>query len=108
MEIPEGFVKLVRADAVNEGQPVTAFAGIKRFVVYRVDESIHCTQNLCPHAGAHLGRGELRGNVIICPRHQWGFDITTGECLTDGTYDIRVYPTHLADDGYVYAKVATE
>jgi nitrite reductase/ring-hydroxylating ferredoxin subunit len=107
MEIPEGFVKLVKADTVVEGQPLITFVGIKRVAVYRVDDTIHCTQNLCPHAGAHLGRGELRGTVIVCPRHQWGFDIATGECLTDGTYDIQVFPTRLGEDGYIYAEVTS-
>jgi len=35
----------------------------------------------CPHAGAPLRFGKLRGGELTCTRHGWTFDVSTGEAL---------------------------
>jgi nitrite reductase (NADH) small subunit len=36
--------------------------------------------NLCPHQGASMGLGEIKGEEIICPLHQYRFNIKDGSC----------------------------
>lgn len=33
----------------------------------------------CPHLGAHLGRGHIEGESVVCPFHAWKFD-AEGAC----------------------------
>jgi nitrite reductase/ring-hydroxylating ferredoxin subunit len=39
--------------------------------------------DLCPHRGAFISSGPVDGPVLTCPWHEWSFNITTGECLTN-------------------------
>jgi len=50
--------------------------------VYNVAGEYYATENLCPHRGAPLSDGDLRGHIIECGWHGWQFDVRTGECLT--------------------------
>jgi 3-phenylpropionate/trans-cinnamate dioxygenase ferredoxin subunit len=65
-ELQEGSMKLVRV----EGLPVLL---IKQFgEIYAID-------NRCPHMGCMFSGGTLDGSVIVCPCHDWRFDLKTGE-----------------------------
>jgi len=40
----------------------------------------------CPHQGADLSQGHLEGALLVCPRHQWKFDIkNNGKCIYNET-----------------------
>jgi nitrite reductase/ring-hydroxylating ferredoxin subunit len=69
-QVPPGCVKEVVVDG-------------RRFALYNVDGRVYASSNRCPHAGAPLSMGFLEGAEVTCPLHMWGFDVTTGECLTD-------------------------
>ena len=36
----------------------------------------------CPHEGAQLSFGERTGDVLVCARHLWEFDVRTGEHIS--------------------------
>lgn len=55
----------------------------ERIALYNVAGTIYASSNRCPHAGAPLSMGFLEGGEVTCPLHMWGFDVRTGECLTD-------------------------
>ena len=69
-ELHEGSMKLVKV----EGLPVLL---IKQFgQIYAID-------NRCPHMGCMFSGGTLDGSVIVCPCHDWRFDLKTGEYAED-------------------------
>ena len=69
-ELQEGSMKLVKV----EGLPVLL---IKQFgQIYAID-------NRCPHMGCMFSGGTLDGSVIVCPCHDWRFDLKTGEYEED-------------------------
>lgn len=35
----------------------------------------------CPHKGAYLHKGWFNGNNIVCPRHNYEFDICSGKLV---------------------------
>ncbi|MEM2761140.1 MAG: Rieske 2Fe-2S domain-containing protein [Nitrososphaerales archaeon] len=35
----------------------------------------------CPHRGAYLHRGSFNDNNIVCPRHHYEFDLTSGKLV---------------------------
>ncbi|MCX7117749.1 MAG: Rieske 2Fe-2S domain-containing protein [Legionellales bacterium] len=40
----------------------------------------------CPHQGADLSQGHFEGNSLVCPRHQWHFDLdSAGKCQHNDT-----------------------
>lgn len=69
-ELQEGSMKLVKV----EGLPVLL---IKQFgQIYAID-------NRCPHMGCMFSGGTLDSSVIVCPCHDWRFDLKTGEYEED-------------------------
>jgi len=104
MEIEPNFVKVCNVDDVPEGQGKIVHAGTKKLALFRVKGEFFCIQNFCPHAGGFLGLGPLEGYVVRCPRHAWGFDITTGACKTNARYEVTTYLVKV-EDGSVFVAV---
>jgi len=67
-------------------------------VIQRSDGSFHAIEAACKHQGADLTTGEMHGNVIICPRHQWMYDLESGECLNHDSPPLRKYGVLVEDD----------
>lgn len=65
-ELQEGSMKLVTV----EGTPV---------LLVKVHGKIFAIDNRCPHMRCGFSGGSLDGYVIICPCHDWRFDLRTGE-----------------------------
>ncbi len=65
-ELHEGSMKLVDV----EGSPV---------LLIKVSGQIFAIDNRCPHMSCGFSGGSLDGYVIICPCHDWHFDLRTGE-----------------------------
>ena len=38
----------------------------------------------CPHQGTDIPQSALAGATLTCPKHQWTFDIHTGDCIRVG------------------------
>jgi UDP-MurNAc hydroxylase len=47
-------------------------------------------QRYCPHAGEDLSYAEITDGLIICPRHHWTWDLSTGECVKGGSLKLAV------------------
>ena len=74
--------------------------------IFNVDGDLFAIRNVCPHQGAELCLGTVRGTmlpsapyeyryghegrVLRCPWHGWEFDLRTGKKLFDVTERARV------------------
>jgi len=77
-------VKYKRAKRITlpNGEPIAIFHTANGFIAVR---------DKCPHAGASLHDGLVRGNQLMCVWHGWKFDLTTGKCLTEESR-LTLYP----------------
>jgi UDP-MurNAc hydroxylase len=49
-------------------------------------------QRYCPHAGADLSCATIQDGKLICPRHQWVFDLRSqGKCVVGGNMPLKVH-----------------
>ena len=51
--------------------------------VFNVEGELFALANECPHAGASLAHGELRGDTIACRIHHWRFRVCDGKYLDE-------------------------
>lgn len=58
--------------------------------IVNIDGEYYAIDNFCPHRGAPLSDGVVRGHLIECGWHGWQFDLRSGECLTV-TERLRTY-----------------
>ena len=57
----------------------------------------YALNNRCPHRGGQLGDGTLVGSDLICPLHQWDFDVRTGISRYDTQDRVETYPVTVKD-----------
>lgn len=80
----------------DEGEVKEMKAGRRKFCVARVDGEIRVLDNLCPHKDAPLGEGFVEKGRLVCPWHEWAFDLETGE-QHKGKARVRVFPASVED-----------
>ena len=51
----------------------------KKVALCNVDGTVYAIADSCPHMGASLSSGRLRGDTVICPRHGSVFELATGK-----------------------------
>jgi nitrite reductase/ring-hydroxylating ferredoxin subunit len=76
----------------------------RRVAVFPVEGGFHVVDALCPHGGAPLAGGRIRGGRVHCPWHWYAFDLGTGACRTAAQYRLGVHPV-VERDGRWYADV---
>ena len=58
------------------------------------DGNLHAFQNRCIHKQRELAKGVVLNGRLVCPGHQWAFELGTGWEATKGecqpTYAVRI------------------
>jgi len=75
--------KLVKIDEIKEGVSRFDYGGRACFV-NRVAESYQVFDSRCPHQGTDIPLHALEGTLLTCPKHQWKFNVQSGECVDEG------------------------
>lgn len=89
-ELSEDSVKLVDV----EGTPV---------LLVKVHGEIFAFDNRCPHMSCGFSGGVLEGDVIICPCHEWRFNLKTGECENEPAYQLVKFVSKV-ESGKIWVK----
>jgi nitrite reductase/ring-hydroxylating ferredoxin subunit len=78
------------------GEPVALFV---------VGEQVYALQDTCIHKQRSLSQGTMLNGRVVCPGHQWTFDVETGyveeQDQCQPSYDVRI------EDGHVYVSTAS-
>jgi len=76
----------------------------RRIAIAKRFGKIYAIDNDCPHVGGYLGRGTFYGNSVVCPLHQWTFDLATGKA-TKGIAEegVAVYEVKV-ENGKIFVK----
>jgi nitrite reductase (NADH) small subunit len=90
-ELPPGTVKEVELGGEN-------------YAICNLEGSLHCLEGICPHAGGPLGQGTLNGNNLVCPLHEYEFDLRTGLNDMDEDLQVKTFPVHV-QNGDVFVEV---
>lgn len=61
-------------------------------ILAQEDGQVFLFASICPHQEQSLETGDIADGVIFCPRHQYGFDLTTGENLQDLCGKLATFP----------------
>ena len=80
------------------GVPIAVFRGRQG--------QVYATQAECPHRAGPLVDGLLGGESLICPLHNFRFNVATGEPLGNDCPALRTYPASLNEAGKVLVEVS--
>ena len=63
--------------------------------IYRCGDDCRVYDSRCPHQVTNIPHLALSGMRLTCPKHQWAFDVATGECVDKGTRPLRQFDSRL-------------
>jgi nitrite reductase (NADH) small subunit len=90
---------------IPKGEGRTFRVGSHRFAVFHSREGrAFATQAECPHKGGPLADGLVGGTTLICPLHEWSFDLRSGMAI-NGTCGLRTYPVTHGPDGDLFLEM---
>lgn len=66
--------------------------------VYRSGDEYRVYDSRCPHQVTNIPRLALDGMCLTCPKHQWVFDVSTGECVAKGNRPLNRFESRIEAD----------
>jgi nitrite reductase/ring-hydroxylating ferredoxin subunit len=73
----------------------------KRICLAQHNENFYAVQDRCSHNGESLSKGVINfKGEIVCPWHNYRFDLLTGEARDSSSPDLEVFPIKTDDTGF--------
>lgn len=89
--------EVIQSDKIANGV-MRIICDDRELFIYRKQKIIKVYDSHCPHQVTNIPELALSKNIITCPKHQWKFDITTGECIEKGNRPLRQYEIKIEKD----------
>ena len=92
--------RVARLAEIREDEIYPANVDGVDLIVLRHSGGVAAYVDACPHEGAQLSFGERQGDVLVCAKHLWEFDLRTGERISRvrrPQHDLRKAPARIVD-----------
>lgn len=91
----EEWVTVAKTGDVSDGEMIEVDLEGKPIAIANVEGTFFAIAGECPHQGGPIAEGELDGEVVTCPWHNFRFDFKTGRTLDPpigncAKYEVRV------------------
>jgi nitrite reductase (NADH) small subunit len=78
----------------------------RQIAVFRLrDGSLRALAAVCPHRGGPLADGLTDGQVVVCPLHNFTYDLQTGSEVANGGDAVSAYPVHADASGTIHLRI---
>lgn len=108
MDIPEFSPELIQAKPqwrdvmaaaeIADGEVKRVECATRTVFVYRTGEDFKVYDSHCPHQVTNIPHLALDGLTLTCPKHQWKFDIRTGQCIEKGQHPMKAFDSRVEGD----------
>ncbi|MBP6508247.1 MAG: Rieske 2Fe-2S domain-containing protein [Opitutaceae bacterium] len=78
---------LTTVEAFPPGSKKAFTVAGRRVALCNVEGTFHAIDDVCPHAGASMVAGPLRGTTLTCPLHGISFDVANGAAVCPKNMD---------------------
>jgi nitrite reductase/ring-hydroxylating ferredoxin subunit/alkylhydroperoxidase/carboxymuconolactone decarboxylase family protein YurZ len=95
--------EVMHAERIPDGKVTYADADGRNLFIYRENGAIRVYDSRCPHQVTNIPHLALEGMRLTCPKHQWAFDIKTGECVEKGNRPLKMFESKV-EGGKLFAK----
>jgi nitrite reductase/ring-hydroxylating ferredoxin subunit len=86
---------------IQPGKPQLLVVHGKRICLTLLENSFVAVQDACSHNGESLSKGHINYlGEIICPWHNYRFDLKTGSACDSSSPDLKTYPIKLNESGF--------
>jgi 3-phenylpropionate/trans-cinnamate dioxygenase ferredoxin subunit len=84
-----------------EGDMKPAYPLGVHILLARVDNSVYALSGKCLHMACPLFTGNLKGEILTCPCHDWRYNVRTGEFLDAAELHLEMYQLK-SEDGKLF------
>ena len=85
------FIPVAKVDEIPPDSGLRIEMKSRDIALFRLDGIVYATSDVCPHQGASLSTGTLNGEKIVCPWHQWCFNVKDGSSPLNPRLKIKTY-----------------
>ena len=100
------FLKVAKLSDVPDPGKMLVEVEDRLVVIFHVDGSVYCLDDICTHDGGPLGEGTLSGTQIACPRHGAKFDICTGAALSMPATEATAAHEVRVEEGNIFVRIS--
>jgi toluene monooxygenase system ferredoxin subunit len=72
--------------------------GGRKILLVVCDGGVSAFEDRCCHLGLPLGGGRLEGSTLICPAHEWEYDVRTGRGVNPASACLKMFPVTVDRD----------
>ena len=87
----DGFLAVAFSEQLKLGRGSTYRYRETNVAVFRLDSGLFAIDDACTHEDGPLGEGDIDGLVVTCPYHDWRFDVSSGDCLSQDNRHVACY-----------------
>lgn len=87
--LPGTWHDVIDADELEVGATRRVDCDGRGLFVHRAAGEYRVYDSRCPHQTTNIPHLALQGTRLTCPKHEWAFDITTGECIAKGSTPLK-------------------
>jgi nitrite reductase/ring-hydroxylating ferredoxin subunit len=86
------FVDVMSEEDLPIGKSAIVSAGNDEIALFNYKGKYYAINNKCLHNGSSLGEGRIEEGVLICPNHEWRFDLVSGQCPQNPEMKAKIFP----------------
>lgn len=91
------WIYVIESNDLPVGETAVVRHEDREIAVFHLKGGCFAIDNFCPHRGAQLHEGSVIDQSVVCPWHQWQFDLTTGKCLNIPAAGVATYPVKIEE-----------
>jgi nitrite reductase/ring-hydroxylating ferredoxin subunit/alkylhydroperoxidase/carboxymuconolactone decarboxylase family protein YurZ len=81
---PPKWRDVMAATDVPDGEVARVQCEGRGLFIYREKKSYQVYDSRCPHQSTDIPHLALKGSTLTCPKHEWAFDVKSGDCIRKG------------------------
>lgn len=99
----QNFFRIVNIKKIHRGRPFKFEFKNKEYIIFKAQNSFYVLLNQCPHQQKSLEKSMISVDHLICPHHNWKFDIQNGEYLNNPDFKLQTHETRIIEN-YLWVK----
>ncbi len=92
--------RLTAVSEIEEGVSRHDYEGRACFIK-KIGDGYQVFDSRCPHQAADIPLSALENGTLTCSRHQWKFNVNTGECIENGSRPLNKIEYKI-EDKFIY------
>lgn len=86
---------VMASTAIEDGDTRRTECDGRGLFVHRSKRRYQVYDSRCPHQQTDIPELALQGSTLTCPKHQWAFDVTSGDCIRLGNSPLKRFESRV-------------